>query len=253
MKSRILLALSVMVLTTGLYAQDCGQVQIRNGSANYPKFIVSINGVRVLNDYSSTAIYPCLDDFNYKVKILQAGSSNVLSFSIANEPRYLSKYIINKDNYGNYSIILESKSLIMDQVEVPVTTVTTPTTAATTGRVSVTTNTLVANPAQVTPTVQVVTNMSKADFDDRFNAIKNSSFDKDKMAKAQQVFDDEHLSTSQVIEVVKLFSFDDSKVNFAKWAYKITTDKKNYYKVEDAMSFDSYKTELREYVKKQPK
>lgn len=263
MKNRILLALAILGLFKVLNAQDCGQMQIRNASPNYPKFIVSINGVRVLNDYSSMVVYPCLDDFNYKVKILQAGSSNVLSFSIASEPRYMSKYIINKDTYGNFSIILESKSLILDTPETPavVTTPTvaiqTPTVAATsTGRLAIATNTTPAPAtptAAPTPTVVTVTNMETAEFNERLAAVKKVSFDQDRLSKAEQVFDGANLSTAQVMTVVKAFSFDDSKLAFAKWAYKITIDKKNYYKVEDVLVFGNSKTELREYVKKQPK
>jgi hypothetical protein len=263
MKNKILLTIAILGLINLLNAQDCGQLQIRNASSNHPKFIVSINGVRVLNDYSSQVIYPCLDDFNYKVKILQAGSSNVLSFSIASEPRYISKYIINKDTYGNFSIILESKSLMLDTPEIPtvVTTPTvpvqTPTVAATsTGRLAIATNTTpapVTPTAAPTPTVVTVTNMETAEFEERLAAVKKVSFDKDRLAKAEQVFDDANLSTAQVMTVVKAFSFDDSRLAFAKWAYKITIDKKNYYKVEDVLIFGNSKAALRDYVKKQPK
>lgn len=252
---KIFLQLSLLALTmSSIIAQDLGKLIIRNANSNYPKFIASLNGVRLSNDYSSSVSFNMLDDYNYKLKILQAGSSNLLTYTLTSEPKYQSKYIIMKDNFGNYSLMLESKSLMLDEPEIPAVT----NTVVNTQTVNVVTHTLASNTATVAPIVTpvntvVITNISKVEFDERLGAVKKTSFDDKRLEKAKQVFNDEILSTNQVIEVVKAFSFDDTKLDFAKWAYKNTIDPKNYYKVEDQFSFSGTKSALGDFVKKQPK
>lgn len=250
-KSTFVLVIAIILSTTA-FAQDMGKIVIRNGNKAYPNFIASLNGIRLTNDYAPMMAFNLLDETTYRLKLLQAGSTSILTYTLNSEPRYLSKYVITKDNVGNYTIILESKSLMLDE-ETPVGTPTTvtQTTVVITKTVAVTPT--VAPTSTLGSTAVTITPISKADFDDRLNAIKNTSFDDQRLAKAKQVFDDEYLTTNQVIEVVKVFSFDDSKLDFAKWAYKKTMDKKNYYKVEDQFSFSGTKTNLANYVKSQPK
>lgn len=243
MKKILLQLLVVIAITSSLNAQE-GKIIIRNASNNYPKFIASLNGIRLSNDYNSISTFSYLDDNSYRLKLLQAGSANVLTFAIASEPKYLSKYVITKDNVGNYTVILESKSLMLDEPEAPITTT-----------VAVVPNTpTVANTPSIIPTASiVVTNISTAEFNERLAAVKKTSFDDKRLGKAKQVFDDEVLNTNQIIEVLKVFSFDDSKLDFAKWAYADCIDKKNYYKLDDQFSFGSSKTALSDYIKKQRK
>jgi len=51
-----------------------------------------------------------------------------------------------------------------------------------------------------------------------------------------------------VMKICNLFSFEESKLTFAKHAYSRTTDKKNYFKVNDVFSFDSSKEELNNFI-----
>ena len=253
MKKVLIHFTAIIALASNIYAQDLGKLIIRNGNNNYPKFIASLNGIRLSNEYNSTATFAMLDDNIYKLKLLQSGSTNLLTYTLSSEPKYLSKFVITKDNVGNYAVILESKSLMLEDHDTPVVTntvVTTPTIAVITNTIAVNTPTSITT---TTVTSTIITNISKAEFDERLAAIKRTSFDDKRLAKAKQVFNDEILSTNQVIEVVKVFSFDDSKLDFAKWAYKNTIDPKNYYKVEDHFSFSNSKYALGEFVKKQPK
>lgn len=252
MKKSTLLILAAIVISVNAFAQDMGKIIIRNANKAYPSFIASLNGIRLTNDYAPLAAFNLLDETTYRLKILQAGSTTILTYTLNSEPRYLSKYVITKDNVGNYTVILESKALMLDDDN----TVITPTTVTQT-TVVVTQTVAVTPTIAVTPTVAstavTITPISKPEFDERLNAIRKTSFDDKRLSKAKQVFDDEYLTTNQVIEVVKVFSFDDSKLDFAKWAYKSTLDKKNYYKVEDQLSFTSSKTNLANFVKSQPK
>ncbi len=246
MKNKILLLIIAVTFISNVIAQDLGKIIIRNASNNYPKFIASLNGIRLSNDYNDVTTFSYLDESRYRLRLLQAGSSNVSTFTIASEPKYLSKYLITKDNAGNYSVILESKSLMLDGPDPVVTNTVAVVDPAVIHTVAVT-------PTIIPSTSVAVTNMTKAEFDERLAAIKNTSFDDKRLAKAKQVYDDEILSTNQVIEVVKTLSFDDSKLDFAKWAYKNVIDKKNYYKLDDQLSFSGSKSNLSDFIKKQPK
>ncbi|MBK9515283.1 MAG: DUF4476 domain-containing protein, partial [Flavobacteriales bacterium] len=44
------------------------------------------------------------------------------------------------------------------------------------------------------------------------------------------------------------FSFEDSKLDFAKYAYDRTYDIGNYFKVNDAFTFESSMDELNEFI-----
>jgi hypothetical protein len=247
------LAFLVLLVSSTLNAQDLGKIIIRNGNNAYPKFIASLNGIRLTNDYNSTLAFNMLEENTYRLKVLQAGSTNMLTYTISSEPRYLSKYIIMKDNYGNYTLMLESKSIMLDnEPETPtVQTQVTPTVAAV--QTVVATPTIATTPTVAASTSVVITAISTADFNDRLNAVKNASFDRDKISKIKQVYDEEYLTTNQVGELVKIFSFDDDKMSVAQWCYKRTIDKKNYFKVQDHFTFDRYKKQLGDWVSKQPK
>ena len=103
-----------------------------------------------------------------------------------------------------------------------------------------------------TPVTPVIKEMDAASFTEKLNTVKNESFDDSKLEKAKFVFDDEYLSSSQVASVAKAFSFETKKVEWAKFAYKRTVDKKNYFKVVDVLTFDVDKRDLQNWIKKNP-
>jgi hypothetical protein len=80
------------------------------------------------------------------------------------------------------------------------------------------------------------------------DAIRKESFDKDKLAVAKQIMSNNTLYSGQVKEMLQLFSFDDSKLDFAKYAYARTADRNNYFVVYDAFSFRKNKEELMSYI-----
>ena len=65
---------------------------------------------------------------------------------------------------------------------------------------------------------------------------------------AKQITGNNCLSTDQVKSVMELFGFEASKLEFAKFAYDHVSDRKNYFKVNDAFGFSSSVDELDEYI-----
>ncbi len=228
----------------GLHAQDCGKIIIANASKTDPGILVSLNGVRLSNDYAQSVTFRYVDENSYRVKVLQAGSSSPLSFTVSSEARYVSAYLLVKENTGRYSLLLQSKSLMLNDNE-PEPAVTTP------AAVVPTPTRAIATPTKATePVYQAPVAIGEGAFRRKYEEVKAKSFDDDKMERIKEAFEYENIKTDQVIELMKLFSFDDKRIETAKFCYKKTVDKENFYKTYDQFSFSSYKTQLKDWVSK---
>lgn len=56
-------------------------------------------------------------------------------------------------------------------------------------------------------------------------------------------------TSEQMLELVKLFTFESYKLDAAKYGYKKTCDKNNYYIMYDVFSFQSSISDLRQFLK----
>ena len=90
--------------------------------------------------------------------------------------------------------------------------------------------------------------MGQSNFAAAKKTVAEASFEESKLSTAKSVATANCLSTDQVVELCKLFGFEDSKLAFAKFAYKHTTDPKNYFKVNNVFSFDSSKDDLNKFL-----
>nr|WP_322624278.1 DUF4476 domain-containing protein [uncultured Flavobacterium sp.] len=93
--------------------------------------------------------------------------------------------------------------------------------------------------------------MSSTDFNDALETIRNNKFDDTRMSSAKEIIATNCLSTSQILTVVKLLSYEDNKLELAKYAYNYCVERNNYFKVVNAFTYESSKTELNEYIKSQ--
>lgn len=89
---------------------------------------------------------------------------------------------------------------------------------------------------------------------DAFNRMKTNieskPFSETKMSVARVATKSACLSVNQVKEITKLFSMDDDKLAYAKFAYDYCVDKANYYEISDAFSFSSTQEELMKFLDK---
>lgn len=90
--------------------------------------------------------------------------------------------------------------------------------------------------------------MSNMDFEDAKRSISASSFDETRLSTAKQIISSNCMNTNQISALLPLFSFEASKLDFAKYAYAYCLDRNNYYKVGNGFTFESSKTELTNYV-----
>lgn len=90
--------------------------------------------------------------------------------------------------------------------------------------------------------------MDPATFNDAKSSIVASSFENTKLSTAKTILGTNLVSTDQVIEICNLFSFENTKLEFAKFAYNKTVDRNNYFKVGNVFSFSSSKEDLNNFI-----
>ena len=83
------------------------------------------------------------------------------------------------------------------------------------------------------------------------SAIENESFPEEKMIVAKQATSSKCLTVDQIKLIMNEFSFSESKLEFAKYAYKRCHNPDEYYQVNAAFDFSSEKEELNEYINSQ--
>ena len=92
--------------------------------------------------------------------------------------------------------------------------------------------------------------MKDGDFDNLKTLVNSKSFESTRIDFLKTAIDDNYFLSLQVKEMIRLLSFEASKLEIAKYAYKKTCDRENYFKVYDAFTFESSINELREWMKK---
>jgi hypothetical protein len=98
------------------------------------------------------------------------------------------------------------------------------------------------------PNQPCATPMSPRDFDEARSLIANEGFDDTRLNTAKQVMVEHCLNVSQIITLCKLFSFEDTKLEFAKFAYIYCSEPRNYFKVNSVFNFDASKQELNSHI-----
>ncbi len=90
--------------------------------------------------------------------------------------------------------------------------------------------------------------MDAASFGKAKQTIESKGFDDTRLSTAKQVAKANCLTTDQILEIMKIFGFEESRLEFAKYAYDYCFDQNNYYNVSQGFSFDSSTEELNEYI-----
>jgi hypothetical protein len=90
--------------------------------------------------------------------------------------------------------------------------------------------------------------MTEARFNEVVQSIKAKSFDDSKLTMSKQVISSNCMTSNQVKRLMLLFSFEDTRLDLAKYAYGYTHDIGNYYQLNDAFTFESTIEELNEYT-----
>jgi hypothetical protein len=90
--------------------------------------------------------------------------------------------------------------------------------------------------------------MSQQAFASAKQSIASKTFEDSKLTLAKQIMNTNCLLSSQVKEIMLLFTFEDTRLQLAKYAYGYTYDIGNYYQLNDAFTFESSIDELNAYI-----
>ena len=125
---------------------------------------------------------------------------------------------------------------------------TTTTTTTTTSSSSSSSN--IAPPAHVATSATgcVGYAMAPGDYEAAKASVNEASFEETKLSTAKQIAGSNCLYANQVAEICKLFSFEATKLDFAKYCYRRCIDPQNYFKINPVFDFDASKSELSKYT-----
>ena len=91
------------------------------------------------------------------------------------------------------------------------------------------------------------------DFMEIKRLIENETFEDNKLTIARQATAAELMTVDQIIEIAKLFTFEDNRLEYLKFAYDYCYDRSKYYKVNSALTYSSSVDELNEYIATRPR
>lgn len=99
-----------------------------------------------------------------------------------------------------------------------------------------------------TSTTRCANVMSGASFSAAVKSIENQGFDESKLKVARQAISANCMSVAQIAQVMDMFDFEETKLNFAKYAYTYATDPQNYFQLNDHFSFSTSVDALDQYI-----
>ena len=79
--------------------------------------------------------------------------------------------------------------------------------------------------------------------------LSRERFEDTRFTLARNSFDRQQFSSDQVKRVLQYFSFENNKLELAKFAYRNTVDKQNYHVIYNVFSFSRSKEDLSNYIR----
>ncbi len=152
---------------------------------------------------------------------------------------------VTEDANGNVNMNVNTNGLNTNATVKQTTTTTTTTTRTTTNPAVGQPTPVAAPPVKEAGCVRAV---SSTDFAAGKKSITSSSFAETQMKTAKTFTKNNCLSVAQIKDIMGLFSFEASKLEYAKYAYDFCVDKKNYYQLTEAFSFSSSSDDLNSFL-----
>jgi hypothetical protein len=91
--------------------------------------------------------------------------------------------------------------------------------------------------------------MTAREFDMLKESLRKEWFEASRVTSAKVVMDKSNFTSQQVKELLQLFTFENNKLELAKYAYRNTVDKRSYFVVNDVFSFNSSRDELARFIR----
>jgi hypothetical protein len=91
--------------------------------------------------------------------------------------------------------------------------------------------------------------LSSAQFSNLKEEIKEITFEENRMKIAKKLTKDVCMSKSQIKEITQIFSFENTRIEYLKYAYSFCYDKQDYYQLGSVLNFSNTKEELNDFLK----
>ncbi len=91
--------------------------------------------------------------------------------------------------------------------------------------------------------------MTTREFESLKESLRKEWFENNRLTSAKFIIDKNNFTTAQVRDLMLLFTFENNRLEVAKYAYRKTIDKHNFYIVNDALTFNSSKEELARFIR----
>ncbi|MCO5248986.1 MAG: DUF4476 domain-containing protein [Chitinophagales bacterium] len=107
----------------------------------------------------------------------------------------------------------------------------------------------VNRPVYTTPVRTTTTlNYPAFSFNDLIYSLENQRYESDRLSVARQAIAENRLDTYQILQIMTLFDYEESRLTIAKDAYYACLDRENYYRVNDMLKFSSSVRDLEDYI-----
>ncbi len=90
--------------------------------------------------------------------------------------------------------------------------------------------------------------MSNQRFDQLIDQVRKASFENSKTSVIKQTIKYNKINCQQLLRLMNEYSFETTKLQLAKDLYNSVVDKKNYYIINDAFTFQSSKDDLADFI-----
>lgn len=90
--------------------------------------------------------------------------------------------------------------------------------------------------------------MEVSDFQEAKRTLASKDWDETRLSLAKQIIASNCLFADQVRDLIQLMEWEETKLNFAKFAYDYTYDIGNYFKVSQAFEWEESTDELNRYI-----
>lgn len=92
------------------------------------------------------------------------------------------------------------------------------------------------------------TMMQPNEVSDLITSLQSRDFESTKVSMAKQAIDKATLMTDDIKRILKVFEFESTRLDFAKYAYSRCCDQRNYLRLSDVFEFDSSVTDLQRFT-----
>jgi hypothetical protein len=93
--------------------------------------------------------------------------------------------------------------------------------------------------------------MSNGRFQQLIDQIRKASFESSKVSVAKQALRNNNISVDQLKSILNEFSFESTKLQFAKDNYSKVINKRDFFLINDVFTFQSSKDDLNQFLERQ--